>query len=40
MSRWILALLLGLLTVPAMAAGRLAQVDFIDAHSGRTLPVH
>ena len=38
--RWILALLLGLLTLPALAAGRLAQIDIVDAHSGRTLPVY
>lgn len=40
MKRCILALLLGLLSLPALAAGRLAQVDIIDAHSGRTLPVY
>jgi len=40
MKQWILALFLGLLTVPALAAGRLAHVDVIDAHSGRTLPVY
>ncbi len=40
MNRLILALLLGLLTVPALGAGRMAQIDIIDAHSGRTLPVY
>ena len=40
MKRCVLALLLGLLSLPALAAGRLAQVDIIDAHSGRTLPVY
>ncbi len=40
MKRWILALVLGLLTVPVLAAGRLAQVDIVDAHSGQTLPVY
>ncbi|NIO40202.1 MAG: hypothetical protein GTO41_08410 [Burkholderiales bacterium] len=40
MQKWMLALLLGLLAVPALAAGRLAQVDVVDAHAGRTLPVY
>lgn len=40
MKRLILALFLGLLTLPALGAGRLAQVEVIDAHSGRTLPVY
>lgn len=40
MKRCIFALLLGLLSLPALSAGRLAQVDIIDAHSGRTLPVY
>ncbi len=38
MKRWIFALLLAALSMPALAAGRLAQVDIVDAATGRVLP--
>ncbi len=40
MKRWVFVLILTVLSVPALAAGRLAQVEVVDALSGRPLPVY
>ena len=40
MKRWIVALLLAALRMPALAAGRLAQLEIVDAATGRVLPVY
>lgn len=40
MQKWILAVLFAVVSLPALAAGRLAQVDIIDGVSGRALPVY
>jgi len=40
MQKWIVAALLVVASFPALAAGRLAQVEIIDGLSGRILPVY
>ncbi len=40
MKRWMFFLILAVLSCPALAAGRLAEVEVVDAVSGGTLPVY
>jgi hypothetical protein len=40
MKRWIFALLVAAMSMPVLAAGRIAQVEIIDARTGRGMPVY
>jgi hypothetical protein len=40
MHKWIVAVFVALISLPALAAGRLGQVEIIDDQTGRSLPVY
>lgn len=40
MQKWIFAALIALISLPALAAGQLGQVEIIDARTGRSLPLY
>ena len=40
MHKWIVTVMLALVSLPVLAAGRLGQIEIIDARTGRSLPVY